>query len=328
MPSPIALSHGPALVGIFLSLIFYGAMTTQCVYYWQHYHRDPTWMRCYVLFLLFIDTLSTVIAVTWIYGLLINEFGNLSQFAVANWLLAADPALAGITGMFCQLFFAYRVRVLTDNPILGLVIAIAAVLCGLSAVGVGIAIGIVVELARFHEFNAIAATWLIFTSVLDIVITLTLSWNLRRRRSDFKRTNDVLSKIVRLTISNGAMTSACALIELAFFLGAPNTGLHIAFSYMIPKIYCNSVLSSLNARGTGRVGNTSGATSTDQEVDVQLKSGARREIMQGIRSQTNDRPELIVHVAKETREMQDMYKTDPEWDDNSGKSGEHATMAQ
>ncbi|KII90430.1 hypothetical protein PLICRDRAFT_38969 [Plicaturopsis crispa FD-325 SS-3] len=313
-PSPIALSHGPALVGIFLSLILYGAMMTQCVYYWQHYKRDPTWLRFYVGFLLFIDTLSTVFAIAWIYGLLINAFGDISKFAVANWLLAADPALVGLTGMFCQLFFAWRIKVLTGSIWMGGGVALLAVGSGLCAVGVGIAIGIVVDLANFHLFNGIGSTWLVLTSVVDILITTILSWHLRRHRTGFKRTNDILSKIVRLTVSNGAMTTAFAVTELALFLGEPTTGLHIGFSFVLPKLYCNSVLSSLNARG-GAGANSSGATSTDPEpeTNVNIKSQSRREIVTGLRSQ-NEPPELFVHVARETHEMRDIYKGDPEWD--------------
>ncbi|KII88760.1 hypothetical protein PLICRDRAFT_41994 [Plicaturopsis crispa FD-325 SS-3] len=290
-------------------------MVAQCVYYWQiYYRRDPAWMKLYVWFLLFVDTVGTVLSLTWIYGLLINNFNDLPKFKVQTWVLASAPALAGFTGMFCQLFFAYRIRVLTNCVWLGVGLAVLSVICALCAVGVSIAIGIVVQTSLDHTFNAIAAIWLLFTSLLDIVITGIVSWNLRRSRSDFMRTKDFLSRMVVVTVSTCAMTTVCAITELAFFLGKPETGLHLAFIFMIPKLYCNSVLSSLNARGTRGV---SGSPTMD-DVYVEF-SGTQDSILQGILHRPRDSPDsdLVVHVAQETHEMTTSSKVDPLQDKNS-----------
>ncbi|KII84679.1 hypothetical protein PLICRDRAFT_179482 [Plicaturopsis crispa FD-325 SS-3] len=324
MSSPIAITHGPALVGIFLSLVLYGSMITQCFYYWQHYRADPTWLKIYVGFLLFIDTLSTVFAIAWIYGLLINSFGELPKFAVADWLLAADPALVGLTGMFCQLFFAWRIKVLTGKVWMGAGIALLSIASGLCAVGVGIAIGIVIDILAFYKFNAIGSTWLALTATVDVLITITLSWHLRRHRTGFKHTNDILSKIVRLTVQNGALTTIFAVTELGMYLGLPNTGLHIGFSFVLPKLYCNSVLSSLNARRSATNASSGGATSTGPDNEAQMMKsntagGTRREVVTGMGSQGGP-PEVFVHVATETHEMRDMFKSDPEWDGSSKES--------
>ncbi|KII96188.1 hypothetical protein PLICRDRAFT_87440 [Plicaturopsis crispa FD-325 SS-3] len=296
MTSLISRSHGPPLVGIFMSLILYGAMITQCVFYWQNYRRDPAWIRIYVCFLLFVDTLSTVLAVTWIYGLLINDFGDLSKFTKSSWLLASDPALAGLTGTFCQLFYAYRAKYLTNRVWVGIAIAVLSIICGLCAIGVGIAVGIVAEMSRFRDFDAIGSVWLVLTSVVDIVITGIVSYNLRRSRSDFKRTKDVLSRIVLVTVSTCAMTSACALTELAFFLWMPGTGFHIAFSFVIPKLYCNSVLSSLNAREINGALNPGELPSIDDNY-----VGGQGESMQftppPYHTNTGD---IVIHVSEET----------------------------
>ncbi|KII96189.1 hypothetical protein PLICRDRAFT_49082 [Plicaturopsis crispa FD-325 SS-3] len=313
MGSPIALSHGPPFAGIFVSLILYGAMITQCAFYWKNYRFDPAWIRTYVCFLLFVDTLSTVLALTWIYGLLINSFGDLSKFTVSSW----HPALGGLNGTFCQLFYAHRVRHLTDRAWVGAGIAVLSIACGLCAIGVGIAVVKVAEMSRFHEFDGIGSAWLILTCVVDIIITAIVSWNLRQSRSDFQRTKDVLSRIVLMTLSTCALTTACALTELIFFLTMPDTGLYITFSFIIPKLYCNSVLSSLNARKIHRVMMNSDSLPSVTDDYLEFNSTQRDTVRSFTPSQYKSSPDRVIQLSEEIQEPSAVCKKGPELDGRS-----------
>ncbi|KAJ7266229.1 hypothetical protein C8J57DRAFT_1469976 [Mycena rebaudengoi] len=92
-------------------------------------------------------------------------------------------------------------------------------------------------------------TWLVSAFVSDIIIAAYLTWYLRKRRSGFnKGTEHLLNKIIAITLANGALTSAFALLEISFFLGQPDTGVNVGFSWILAKLYTNSVMASLNLR--------------------------------------------------------------------------------
>ncbi|KAF9020946.1 hypothetical protein BDZ89DRAFT_1071869 [Hymenopellis radicata] len=300
--SIISLTHGPALVGIFLACILYGAMLVQCFIFFTNYSKDALWIKSYVVLLLVTDTLSTVFAMWWIYNLLINNFQNLAAFATADWLLAADPALVGITGTLCQLFFAYRIKVLTGNTWLGYGIAFLSVASGLCAIGSGIAVSWVKFLADFDKFQSIGCLWLGLTALVDILITIIVSSFLNQRRTGFRKTTQLLNRIVRVTIANGLMTTIFAIVELSLYVGKPDTGLHIGFSFVLPKLYCNSVMSSLNARMP-----RGGSSMDDHSISVTDPSF--------LHPDQTSRPEVFIQVDTERHEMYDLNKQ-TEWNDN------------
>ncbi len=81
----------------------------------------------------------------------------------------------GITGTLCQLFFAYRIKILTGSSWLGYGIATLSVASGLCAIGSGIAVSWVKFLADFDKFQAIGCLWLGLTALVDILITVIVS---------------------------------------------------------------------------------------------------------------------------------------------------------
>ncbi|PBK82200.1 hypothetical protein ARMGADRAFT_1019784, partial [Armillaria gallica] len=309
MSSPIAITHGPALVGLFLACILYGIMLLQCFGFWTHFSKDRMWLKCYVGLLLLVDTLSTIFAMWWIYNMLINNFANLNALANADWLLAADPALVGITGTCCQLFFAWRIKVLTGKWWLTSIVTALSIISGLAAIGSGIAVSWVVKLAEFDKFQPVGCLWLATTAVVDILITAIMTVNLNQRRTGFRATEKLLNKIVRATVANGLLTTVCAVLELSVYVGKPQTGLHIFFSFVLPKLYCNSVLSSLNAR---KFDTPSSTDNTSSHI-----SGQRPLPATGRHSTRQD--PLVITVNTEHHEMYDLNnynaKGNSEWDD-------------
>ncbi|KAF8920110.1 hypothetical protein CPB85DRAFT_1428934 [Mucidula mucida] len=290
--SVISLTHGPALVGIFLACILYGAMLVQCFVFFTNYSKDALWFKSYVVLLLITDTLSTVLAMWWIYNLLVNNFQDLAAFATADWLLAA--------GMI-------PISSIEHNLRYG--IATLSVASGLCAIGSGIAVSWVKFLADFDKFQAIGCLWLGLTALVDILITVIVSSFL----AGFRKTKQLLNRIVRVTIANGLMTTVFAIVELSLYVGKPDTGLHIGFSFVLPKLYCNSVMSSLNARMPR------GASSMVQDEHIAVTDPSFQHPDQTEAS----RPDLFIQVDTERHEMYDFNKQ-REWEDTSPEPAQKA----
>ncbi|EPQ54595.1 hypothetical protein GLOTRDRAFT_129946 [Gloeophyllum trabeum ATCC 11539] len=231
-------------------------MITQTFLYYNTFKKDRLWMKIFVLVLFIADTLNSVFDCAWIYQSLILNFGNAPFLSVANWVFGTDPAMTGIISTMVQLFFAWRVRVLTGRLPLALVIAFLSIVSGLSGLGTSIAVGIIPEFVHFQKFQVIVIMWLLTTCICDVAITAALTWHLRRHRTGFPATDDIVNKIIRLTVQTGMITAIVAVIDLGMFLGT-STGLHLSFNFPLSKLYTNSLMSTLNSRaGWGKYSRT------------------------------------------------------------------------
>ncbi|KAJ3479104.1 hypothetical protein NLI96_g9294 [Meripilus lineatus] len=316
------IAHGPSLIGIFMNMLLFGIMIMQTSVYFSTYKKDPTWLKIYVAVLFVADLLNSVFNMVWIYDALINNFGNLEALATANWWFQTEEAMAGIIAMLVQFFYAWRILVLTRNYWWVSAILVTSVVSGLSAIGTAIGVGIVKKFIEFQKLEIVAILWLVGTAVCDVLITSALSLHLRKHRTGFSSTDSVLNKIIRITVSNGLLTSALAIADVTAFLASP-TGIHIAFNYALVKMYTNSVMSSLNSRQT-MVANEVSMGSTIN------KDGTRvHEISNFVTTNRSLRPQVVVNV--ETHEMIDVdnpSKVDVEWNDTKRHSPNNSVNAQ
>lgn len=141
-----------------------------------------------------------------------------------------------IISTLVELFFAWRVKVLTGNYWVTALIVSAAVgsACEYSCIfefsttltlsriigggiGTAIAIHFVPQFADFQKFQAIVIVWSVCAMVADSTIALSLTWHLvrlqcpcslpfidhplqRRHKTGFTDTDDILDKIIRRTL--------------------------------------------------------------------------------------------------------------------------------
>ncbi|TFK52444.1 hypothetical protein OE88DRAFT_1657711 [Heliocybe sulcata] len=300
MLNPAEVAHGPALIGLFFNILLYGIMITQTFLYYNTFKKDRLWMKIFVMVLFIADTLNSVFDCAWIYQSLIVNFGNSPYLASADWVFGTDPAVTGIISTMVQLFFAWRIWVLTGRMSLALVIAFLSIVSGLSGLGTSIAVGIIPQFVRFQKFQVIVIMWLLTTCICDVAITAVLTWHLRRHKTGFPATDDVVNKIIRLTVQTGMITAIVAIIDLGMFLGSP-TGLHLSFNFPLSKLYTNSLMSTLNSRsGWGRYNKTTQDTDEGPNHISIPRDIRKNEVVQLSQS----RPEVFVHV--ESHRMVDM----------------------
>ncbi|KAF9451121.1 hypothetical protein P691DRAFT_773400, partial [Macrolepiota fuliginosa MF-IS2] len=247
MKGPAEIVHGPALIGDIINVLLFGIMIAQTYIYFTNY-SDRMWMRLMVLVVFIVDIVNTILNLMFIYGVLIQNFGNFEALASTNWTSVGDPATTGIIGLIVQLFFAWRIYALTRNWIMVSVVAAFACTGAIGAFIVSHEILIIPEFARFQEFKGYVIMWLACASAADIIITASLVWFLQKHKTGFKSSDIMVDRIIRVTMQTGLLTSTIAIIDLIVFLTDP-TGTHLVFNITLCKLYSNSLVSSLNSRG-------------------------------------------------------------------------------
>ncbi|KAF9509378.1 hypothetical protein BS47DRAFT_1487959 [Hydnum rufescens UP504] len=238
---------GPIVVGTILNVWLFGVMLVQIQTYVRNPSRDPRWIKMIVAFLFLCSTVSTVFDCVATYTYSVEKFGHWREIQTATWVLNADPTMTVLITSTVQGFFAWRIRRLTGKIWLGILIgagAFAQFLCGL---GTSIGYGMVQQIVDFQRVKAIIITWLVLAPVTDTMISVALVWYLKRQRTGFAFTDDIVSKITRLTIQTGAITALWSALDLAIFLAYPNN-LYLILNMPLSPLYVNCFMSSLNAR--------------------------------------------------------------------------------
>ncbi|EEB95343.1 hypothetical protein MPER_05698, partial [Moniliophthora perniciosa FA553] len=111
---------------------------------------------------------------------------------------------------------------------------------------------------------AAVLVWLVGQCVADVAITLILVEYLwvvvffflfslanpicrRKHKTGFHSSDQLVDRIIRMTVQTGLTTSLCAVADLILYLVNP-TGLHLIFNFPLAKLYTVSLMSSLNSR--------------------------------------------------------------------------------
>ena len=277
------LIQGPFLIGIMINVLLLGVLVLQVYLYFVTYKDDKRWMKLFIWVLFLLDFFNTIFLVIYIYDRLIINFGNDEKAATENWVFSTDPVLAGLITAMVQGFFAWRVKVITSSYWAVGAICICAAGNFAGALASCIYSTFITNFIDFISFENVVILWLAASALADIIIACVLVWHLRTLRTGFTATDDVINRVIRLTLQTGLLTAICATINLIIFCSV-SSGIYLIFNIPLPKLYTNSLLSSLNSRKGG------GFDASQRSGNAQLKSGS------GGRTQAQSRAQVYVNV--------------------------------
>ncbi|KAJ7459962.1 hypothetical protein FB451DRAFT_1405838 [Mycena latifolia] len=140
-------------------------------------------------------------------------------FSSSNCLLsvfATAPALTALIAAMVQFFFAWRVKILTNNNTW---LFLVVVLCAFAGLVGGLATAAeAIITPEFQTAKPFVVLWLAAECISDGLITTILVWHLRRRKTGFQQTDLMVDRIISATVHTGLLTSVCAILDLIFYL--------------------------------------------------------------------------------------------------------------
>ncbi|PBK62535.1 hypothetical protein ARMSODRAFT_964038 [Armillaria solidipes] len=237
---------GPLLLGLMFNLLLLGMIFVQYyMYFIKYQRRDKLWIRIFVYALLLVNVGGTVLYMVDMYMALILNFGNAAR---STWLGAANLALTAIMAGAVQLFFAWRVKVLTSSWISASSVCFTALLAVAGGIATAAEANAQQAVTDFQTFKITVIIWLVSSCICDFLITGALVWYLRGHKTGFEQSDELMDGIIRLTVQTGLITSICAMLDLITFIAIASPNVHIIFTGMLGKLYTNALMSSLNAR--------------------------------------------------------------------------------
>ncbi|KAF5324081.1 hypothetical protein D9619_011225 [Psilocybe cf. subviscida] len=225
-------------------------LIVQTYHYYVTFKKDVPWIKYLVLYLFIVETINTGCDIAMMYEPLIEKFGQPDATKYFPTMFAAEPIVIVAVSTPIQLFFAWRIKLLSKSNFLALVISAFSIL---SMVGGTWTTVMIIKLKLFAlkpKLHWPALVWFLAACVSDILITVVLALSLSKRKTGFVATDDAISKIIRMTVQTGFLTAFFAVGDVIFFMTLPHTALNFIWDLALSKLYSNCLLSTLNARSS------------------------------------------------------------------------------
>lgn len=238
---------GPVLVGVIINNLLFGVLIAQNYFYYTTYPRDRLSIKILVSVIFIFELFNAVMVTVFIYDALILHFGDFYYIQFANWYLMTVLATSGVIAVTVQLFYTWRIHVLIHNWFLTISVAFLSLGGGAASLVSTYDLSLIPAYGKFQPWDGSFFTWLGCTSIVDVIITVSLVFYLRRHRTGFERPDMIINRIIRFTVQTGMVTSVVAISEVIIAL-SHRTGVHLILNLALCKLYSNSLMSSLNSR--------------------------------------------------------------------------------
>ncbi|KAK7442054.1 hypothetical protein VKT23_016329 [Stygiomarasmius scandens] len=175
--------------------------------------------------------------------------------------------MTGIIVAQVQLFFAWRVQVLADSYVLAFLAAIPSIVGCFASLMSAI---YVKKYPRIYDFGHIRAR--VDSDMASIGDNIGFDYHRcfgvllgkaiisfakfqastddvqHRNKQGFRSTDEVVDRVIRLTVQTGMATSVVAIIDVVLYLVLPTSAIHLLFNLPLNKIYSVMLMNNLNSR--------------------------------------------------------------------------------
>ncbi|TFK91573.1 hypothetical protein K466DRAFT_482495 [Polyporus arcularius HHB13444] len=260
--NPAGEIMGGLLITVFVACILYGMTTLQTFIYSQRSNNDSRVLRWLVFAVWVLETLHTAFCIKFIYGYLVSGFGDILNFVRVDWGVGVSTRSLRqvLVGLCVQGYYIWRVWIVSGKAVMwtitmALCSSISMLIIAIGSAALSYMIPDWVRLRNLASGLATVSGGLGCAALVDILVALTLTFYLKRgtlwETGSFyqQQSNTMVNKILLYTVNTGALTGTASIACVIMFAGKKDSLLFLGFFAIQTKLYANSFLGSLNARG-------------------------------------------------------------------------------
>ncbi|KAI1785110.1 hypothetical protein LXA43DRAFT_1186064 [Ganoderma leucocontextum] len=317
-PVDLPNTLGAYLICTFLACMLFGLTMHQSYRYFRLYPNDIPLLKVTVLIVLCLDLIHTVCSIHLVYFYLVSNYFHPQRLRGDGiWSIKLLFGEMGCMMFVTHSFFARRMFLLSRK----LVPAILIVFLIFGELALCLAAA--VEWFTHPKMITVETyTWLVWPTlciavIVDIVITTTLTYYLRKSRTGFKRTDSLVDVLMIYTINTGLSTrfdgqlwrhsllltfylcSMLTTVALICAITMKNNTVYSAILIVATRMYANSMLAVLNSRNSildkGLLGGPFGTLTFG--MDVMHRSTRQAESGRGLQSIQFKHSESPLHAS-------------------------------
>ncbi|KAF9463137.1 hypothetical protein BDZ94DRAFT_1322042 [Collybia nuda] len=257
----------PFLIGYLLNWVLFGVLSVQVYLYYLAFPKDKRLSKTLVFGVYALETVQTILLSQDAFTLytLANVVGVIADTSPERPLYRAVPVsltkyavpvIGGIVAFVVQVFYAYRLLILTKSKIILVFIIMGSILQFLGAT-----LGGVPQFANipFYDFFApslegedrtaiFVLVWGVGSAFVDIAIAVLMMYHLIRRDSGWKSTHTLLVKLVGRAVETGLVTAMVAIIYVLFLFLPQLISYWSIPPIILGKLYSNAMMVNFNHR--------------------------------------------------------------------------------
>ncbi|KAJ7179458.1 hypothetical protein C8R46DRAFT_1212016 [Mycena filopes] len=214
------------------------------------------------------DSIHQALISHTVYWYVITNYSHPESLSNLIWSVLLEVLFNGLIGLIVQSFLTMRVWRLSNRNL-----PLTAVTASLVLAEFGCSVAFTIQSLQLEtweqlgELKGLSMSVNVLGAVADFAIAIILVFYLRRSRTGFKKSDTMISKLIKYVLSTGLLTGVCALASLVSILVWGKTLIYVAFYFSLGRLYFNSVLATLNARSDIRV-----LTDDPEDITFSLQS--------------------------------------------------------
>ncbi|KAK0492554.1 hypothetical protein EDD18DRAFT_1465387 [Armillaria luteobubalina] len=247
---PIEQMSGPMIVGYLLHWGLFGTLSVQLYLYYLAFPKDRPFVKSLVYGVYIIELVQTILVAHDAFAVFGYGFGDLEAITEMHFNSLTLPFMIAIAAFVGQVFYAYRIYILSRSRIIPAVVFCLSFTSAVASIITGVGYFQVGDLLKLDERMASIFGGILCggSALCDIVIALCMTYYLTRSQTVLRRTQILVTKIIRLTIETGSATAITNLVTIILFLTFPRQTFYMAPTLVISKFYANSIYIVLNSR--------------------------------------------------------------------------------
>ncbi|KAK0486502.1 hypothetical protein IW261DRAFT_1559916 [Armillaria novae-zelandiae] len=269
---PIANLSGPLIVAYLLHWGLFGTLSVQLYLYYLAFPMDRKFTKYLVYGLYIVEFAQTMIFTHDAFATFGYGFGDIEALTgmYSKWFTV--PIMSAVSACIGQAFYAYRIFVLSKS----LIVPIFVICVSLTSLVAGIIAGVWFFPAHnVTELNSTRMSVAIgilsgAAALCDIIIAIFMTYYLMRGNTGFRRTQMLVTKLIRLIVETGAVTAVVALLSFVLFFAFPHQTFYGTPTVIIAKLYANNVYMVLNSRIRIIGGRDTYTSSADMSITTTL----------------------------------------------------------
>ncbi|KAI0044334.1 hypothetical protein FA95DRAFT_264367 [Auriscalpium vulgare] len=252
----MASTTAPILFGSLGNWCLYGALVLQVYMYNLSFPDDRKFLKFLVYGIFAIETVQTALNGVDMYHWFGSGWGHFEVLLKPQYSPMNVPFVSGIVTFSIQVFFCHRISTLNKSLWwLTILISMISLLQAIGGIGSGIQ-GFLhpgVEATHAKITETLVYLWLLGDAVADVLIATSMTTLLLRARNPHHPSSHrMISRLVRLTIETNIVSASVAVTALILYAAVPAHPYFFVPSFIISKIYSNTLLVTLNNRTTLR----------------------------------------------------------------------------
>ncbi|KAK0214878.1 hypothetical protein IW262DRAFT_248553 [Armillaria fumosa] len=269
---PVVELTGAIIVGCLLNWGLFGTLSVQLYLYYLAFPNDRRVTKYLVYGIYVIEIVQTMLVTHDVFATFGYGFGDMDALTKVDFYWLTIPIMGAVVACMGQTFYAYRIFILSKSRIIPIFIVCISLINSVASMFTGI-----------YAFEAGTSTTLntrkVYIAVgiscgaavlCDILIAICMTYYLMRSATNFRPTQMLVTKIVRLTIETGTVTAVAVLLNFVLFIALPYQTSYAASGLLVPKLYANTVYMVLNSRFKIIGGRDTYMSSTDMSLTTTM----------------------------------------------------------